>query len=160
MYSAHSPKQLQQLQRSVSEEATDFFGEEGLQYRERHDHLPHRVASCGPDYPAAVGIITNNANKPKTKNLLCRIVSFFACKDVNPSPKMEDITHYFFTGTATRDRRFFLSGPRKAFSGLVPERFIDDYCINGPQGHFKSIKLDRSLVEWRVNINEPHCCVI
>ncbi|MBP5170774.1 MAG: hypothetical protein ILP04_01775 [Bacteroidales bacterium] len=123
MYSAHSPKQLQQLQqlqRSVSEEATGFFGEEGLQHRERHDHLPHRVASCGPDYPAAVGIITNNANKPKTKNLLCRIVSFFACKDVKPSQKMEDITHYFFTGTATRDRRFFCPAPEKPFRDWYP----------------------------------------
>jgi len=41
---------------------------------------------------------------------------------------------------------------RKAFSGKVPERFIDDYYIDGPQGEAKRIKLDRNLVEWRVKI--------
>ena len=41
---------------------------------------------------------------------------------------------------------------RKAFSGIVPERFIEDYYIDGPQGEAKRIKLDRSLVEWRVKI--------
>ena len=41
---------------------------------------------------------------------------------------------------------------RAAFSGIVPERFIEDYYINGPQGEAKRIKLDRNLVEWRVKI--------
>ena len=41
---------------------------------------------------------------------------------------------------------------RTAFSGIVPERFIDDYYIDGPQGEAKRIRLDRRLVEWRVKI--------
>lgn len=41
---------------------------------------------------------------------------------------------------------------RKAFDGKVPDRFVEDYYIQGPQGEAKRIKLDRSLVEWRVKI--------
>lgn len=41
---------------------------------------------------------------------------------------------------------------RKAFNGKVPNRFVDDYYIQGPQGDAKRIKLDRSLVEWQVKI--------
>jgi len=41
---------------------------------------------------------------------------------------------------------------RKAFDGKVPERFVEDYYIQGPQGEAKRIKLDRSLVEWKVKI--------
>lgn len=41
---------------------------------------------------------------------------------------------------------------RKAFAGKVPKRFVSDYYIQGPQGEAKSIKLDRSLVDWRVKI--------
>ena len=41
---------------------------------------------------------------------------------------------------------------RRAFSGLVPERFIKDYYIDGPLGEPKRIKLDRSLVDWQVKI--------
>lgn len=41
---------------------------------------------------------------------------------------------------------------RSAFSQSVPARFAEDYFIQGPQGEAKRIKLDRSLVEWRVKI--------
>lgn len=41
---------------------------------------------------------------------------------------------------------------RAAFSHSVPARFAEDYFIQGPQGEAKRIKLDRSLVEWRVKI--------
>ena len=41
---------------------------------------------------------------------------------------------------------------RKAFNGKVPNRFVEDYYIQGPQGDAKRIKLDRSLVEWQVKI--------
>lgn len=41
---------------------------------------------------------------------------------------------------------------RAAFSRCVPNRFAEDYFIQGPQGEAKRIKLDRSLVEWKVKI--------